>query len=243
MMKEVSCNVIRDLLPLYEDNVVSEDTAELVQDHLRTCPNCRQELKKLRLPVSVPPDADAELLKGFRKRWRRAHVRAVLAVLCVVAVLAAIVGGALWYTRPQGLDALVSEVTSLRYGSIRFSSATLYEQHMNSSRDTWILEAADPGDEVFDAVLSLLKTGSYRASLRNLLGGRSDITNSGGGDSIRLTLKTGEDQYVTLTLFSSDGTLWLLPDDSGGILTYTQVNGQLFDALTGIFLKYGVPTE
>lgn len=36
-----SCDLIRDLLPLYCDEVCSRDSAEAVQEHIDTCENCR----------------------------------------------------------------------------------------------------------------------------------------------------------------------------------------------------------
>ena len=32
-MEKINCNVIQDILPLYIDNVVSDDTKELVEEH------------------------------------------------------------------------------------------------------------------------------------------------------------------------------------------------------------------
>ena len=33
-MEKINCNVIQDILPLYIDDVVSDDTKELVEEHL-----------------------------------------------------------------------------------------------------------------------------------------------------------------------------------------------------------------
>ena len=46
MMEELSCQVVRDLLPLYHDGVCSKDSRALVEEHLKTCPACRAELEK-----------------------------------------------------------------------------------------------------------------------------------------------------------------------------------------------------
>ena len=40
-MEKITCNVIKDLLPLYIDNVLSEDSSKLVEDHINTCESCR----------------------------------------------------------------------------------------------------------------------------------------------------------------------------------------------------------
>ena len=43
---KVSCDVIRDLLPLYTDQAASADTVALVEEHLASCPACREELRR-----------------------------------------------------------------------------------------------------------------------------------------------------------------------------------------------------
>ena len=44
---KISCDVIRDLLPLYVDEVLSNDSKTLVDEHIEECENCSEELKKL----------------------------------------------------------------------------------------------------------------------------------------------------------------------------------------------------
>lgn len=65
------CSIIRDILPLYVENMVSEDTSEFVKEHLESCPACRAELEKLLEPVEVQtepqPDMDAAPLKRLKK--------------------------------------------------------------------------------------------------------------------------------------------------------------------------------
>ena len=42
------CNIIKDLLPLYIDDVLSDDSRELVEKHLKECTKCADELKKMK---------------------------------------------------------------------------------------------------------------------------------------------------------------------------------------------------
>ena len=42
------CSYVRDVLPLYFENMVSEDTAAFVEEHLKTCPGCFSELEAMR---------------------------------------------------------------------------------------------------------------------------------------------------------------------------------------------------
>ena len=52
MKKE--CNIVRDLLPLYAENMVSAESSELIEGHLAECDSCRTELEKMREEYAVP---------------------------------------------------------------------------------------------------------------------------------------------------------------------------------------------
>ena len=41
-MGKINCNVIQDILPLYIDDTVSDDTKELVEEHLQNCEICQR---------------------------------------------------------------------------------------------------------------------------------------------------------------------------------------------------------
>ena len=86
---KVSCDVIRDLLPLYTDQAASADTVALVEEHLASCPACREELGRLGTALPAEPEG-VEPLRRFKRRWRRRQV--------LIAVTAAVVTAA-WRRR------------------------------------------------------------------------------------------------------------------------------------------------
>ena len=45
------CSIVQDILPLYVEEMVSDDTVSFVREHLKDCPRCRAELEKLQKPV------------------------------------------------------------------------------------------------------------------------------------------------------------------------------------------------
>ena len=48
---KITCNIIEDLLPLYVDDMVSEDSRKLVEEHLKECPACRKvQAEKMVIP-------------------------------------------------------------------------------------------------------------------------------------------------------------------------------------------------
>lgn len=90
-----NCNVVRDVLPLYAEELVCGDTKELLERHLEHCEGCRAELAKLRKPAGVVPDTDTAPLECLKRRLRRRRMQAgffaaVLALLFAVTVFSAL---------------------------------------------------------------------------------------------------------------------------------------------------------
>lgn len=86
------CRIIRDMLPLYLDGLLSEESVAFVEAHLQDCEACRAELEKLKTPDAFPreePERDAAALKAMKRKWdRRVAVMGILLAAAVLAVLA-----------------------------------------------------------------------------------------------------------------------------------------------------------
>ena len=42
---KIECCLVKDILPLYAEKLVSEETASLVEEHLKECADCKKELE------------------------------------------------------------------------------------------------------------------------------------------------------------------------------------------------------
>ena len=105
---KLSCDVIRDLLPLYADRAASANTAALVEEHLASCPACREELGRLGAALPAEPEG-AEPLRRFKRRWRRRQVLiAVTAAVVTAAVAAGIFLTCFWGRRAAAGEVEVS---------------------------------------------------------------------------------------------------------------------------------------
>jgi predicted anti-sigma-YlaC factor YlaD len=53
---KVSCEIIKDLLPLYHDGVCSDDSRVMIDKHLLDCDNCKAEFQAMDevLPIISP---------------------------------------------------------------------------------------------------------------------------------------------------------------------------------------------
>ena len=101
---KISCDVIEDLLPLYVDDMVSEDSRQLVEEHLKECTTCQKMMEEMKKENSLGHGkeglADAERkaiepLKKIRRKIRRKRIAAVLMAAVLVAATGGI--GHYWY--------------------------------------------------------------------------------------------------------------------------------------------------
>lgn len=78
----ISCEIIKDLLPLYHDGICSEDSNTLVEEHLGHCESCCDELRAMdgELPIANRTEnlAEAEAVKKLSKRWKKGMLKSVL---------------------------------------------------------------------------------------------------------------------------------------------------------------------
>lgn len=91
-MEKRDCGIVRDLMPLVIDQVASPASAELVENHIRECEECREVMAQMRAePAVKPAETDTSFIRFCKKlerefRWRRVVVGA-LAVLLACAIL------------------------------------------------------------------------------------------------------------------------------------------------------------
>ncbi len=76
------CSIVRDLLPLYTEGLVSEETATYIEAHLAECPACRAEYDAMKTPPlneETEPlahdDAAERKRRSFRTVMRRFNRR------------------------------------------------------------------------------------------------------------------------------------------------------------------------
>lgn len=47
-MKEIKCEIIQDLITLYVDDLTSEESKELIEEHIETCKECKEFLDNIK---------------------------------------------------------------------------------------------------------------------------------------------------------------------------------------------------
>ena len=94
----MKCYIVRDLLPDYEEGLLSPEVKAEIENHLRTCADCRAYRKTL-LTSKTTEDrnksisdkesgkADMEFLRKMRRQIRGKYIKAVIAAAAIVALV------------------------------------------------------------------------------------------------------------------------------------------------------------
>ena len=99
-MEKINCNVIQDILPLYIDDVVSDDTKELVEEHLQNCEICQRVYHETKADLendmkiyaqTKENSNEANDMKNFRKFLKKKKTKTILlsiaaTIVCFLAV-------------------------------------------------------------------------------------------------------------------------------------------------------------
>ena len=82
------CAVVRDILPLYHDEVVSAETRSAVGEHLMGCQACRTEYEVMEKALAKPAKDGQSTLSRFRGMMKKQKRKKIVAII-LAAVLAA----------------------------------------------------------------------------------------------------------------------------------------------------------
>lgn len=90
---KITCDVIKDILPLYAENMISADTKMIVDEHISSCHDCKKKLSDLNVPVTTIGELNAVPLKKmknmlFRKKMWTIMITAILSLIVAIILMA-----------------------------------------------------------------------------------------------------------------------------------------------------------
>jgi len=81
-MMKVTCNVIKDVLPLYIENMLSIDSCTMVEEHIEQCQECKNYLNEMRTSNEMPVDRNTSPLLKIKSTLRKKKIQtAILSVM------------------------------------------------------------------------------------------------------------------------------------------------------------------
>ncbi len=126
----MTCDVIKDLLPLYQEGMASGESQKLVEEHLKRCPDCRAALDGL--TTALPEGESPALpLKKVSRKLKAQRIRAALTALFLLMAF---------------VTAAFSAFTAPRYAP--------YEEHLFSIREIRVADLLE--GEITQTTLDIL---------------------------------------------------------------------------------------
>lgn len=80
------CAIVKDLLPLYADEVCSFESKKFVAEHLNECDECCKELESFTLDVKTTSADEKKAVKTFKKKTERKVAVKVISVILAVCI-------------------------------------------------------------------------------------------------------------------------------------------------------------
>lgn len=167
---KITCEIIADLMPLYIENICSEDSRKLLEEHVNQCEKCSKELEDMKHPIDCPAlKAETQSKDPFLKIRRKVRIKIVLSIIItcflMITVMFAIqeVGALHDYFYPTE-EAVINNETEQKewikvsVGDDRFLnySSIFYNKEMvndaNSSGDVIIRILDEKGNIVLDEI-------------------------------------------------------------------------------------------
>lgn len=142
-MKDTTCDIVKDLLPLYADEVCSPASRRFVEDHITKCDDCRMALAELEAALPLSPSVlesnsrEGSGLRSLSKVWGRSKMMAFMkGAVITVSIFAVLVSGYIglfqWNIRPVPSDIIeISDVSRLSDGRIVYHVSIKDEYDLN----------------------------------------------------------------------------------------------------------------
>lgn len=229
-----TCSIVQDLLPLYEEDMLREETKEFVDGHLAQCAACRAELDALKADVKPAP-VSAQPLRDLKRQLRRKKLTAVL--LAVTLALTLATAGFAYLTAPQYLPYNAAD-WSVHEPDASLDAVLNGEEHiciepLTPVSGTEVESVIDP-----DSGETVYIISAWRTLLDKWLG-KLDTVN-GNGDKLIL-LDTTNCRVVYYAQNNGQANMVLYGERSGGIISLPRLALGYYVLLSlALFITLGI---
>ncbi len=207
------CKIVQDMLPLYIENMVSEETADFVKEHLDGCTQCTSEFESMKSgkeiehniqhTESITEDEIVKVMKSVRKKISRK-------AYCIAGVIVATVFllvGIIWRVLPHSFADVIPVNTNMVSNFACMGNVSGVRDG-EPYIDLYSLSNATSEEEHFLEIIEIMNSTNYRQDFRNLLPWA--ITDVGADDSfcsVTLMLIWGSTPEESCTISYLDNNL------------------------------------
>ena len=215
-MNKLPCYIVRDLLPLYADDLLSPESTEEVKAHLNECDECRTLYEQMTGKIAGSEQEILEDTAEFDYLQKIRHKRRTLLITAVV-IIALIAAAAFIHSRIQAAKAEISYDESSK-------TMVIYGKDDTDIKLPKTVNDASTLDAQFDSFhmkvqLSVLKTSGENLDsyLPAYLGRTNEsiqfIKNYLRENCPEIDLADRADQYVEFSVFPNEDYSWSESED------------------------------
>lgn len=86
-MNRRECEIVRDLLPNYIDKLTSGETNKFIEEHIKTCEDCRRIYDNMKIEFYKQEKDEKESINFFKKHKKKLNVlRTLVVILLIISV-------------------------------------------------------------------------------------------------------------------------------------------------------------
>ncbi len=133
---KITCDIINDLIPLYIDNLCTEDSRKLIEEHMKHCNKCSQKLEDMKNPLEYPQIPEHwESKEPFKKIKKKVRIQLIIAVImtgCIIGSFMFAVQEVGWlhnYFHPGSEATIENEMDQTEWSQVKVS----YSDYLNFS--------------------------------------------------------------------------------------------------------------
>lgn len=217
-MENFNCNIINDLLPLYLDNLCSEESKQMIEEHLKSCKECQKTLNYMKNDFTITEDTDARIIKKVKQRIRIEKFAIAFAVFFVLLNVL-IIGGSYVIANQTTMNDMLQEsdirieednngdVWLIRSGNAIYASHTIGEIYTEDGKLVMSMNGSEVSDYTGNRVVNLvLYENTLTKATQKILGDTSSIE-----EERNLLFNTNEKTdrtKITITLSDEEIVLW-----------------------------------
>jgi hypothetical protein len=75
---KITCDVVKDIIPLYVENMCSEDSRNIVEEHISKCEDCKNYLDEMKKMNTISADININPLLKIRSTLRKKKIHAII---------------------------------------------------------------------------------------------------------------------------------------------------------------------
>lgn len=199
----INCNIIKDLLPSYIDNISSEETKQLVGEHLKECEKCKEYLDNMKSEISVSGVDEKKAIKIFSKEIKKKRLVAIILSIVITLILAIVC----WFifgkkdfimpyeenliTVEENEGKFIANVNTMNYNQCQ----VILEENYDGTVDVFISLYQSLIDKIY-AKEGFKSFGCVPKCYKNYIDENIDINWTSENDRSKMTLNTRNDVKI-----------------------------------------------